>query len=481
MGEKINPTGRPRLAASVREGSLGLLKRYALSQAGAGADAIDLNVGVGDPGLEASFMARAVRGLDNVTTLPFLIDSPVEAVLQAGLEEYPARPMINSIPCIGGRMERALSMARDHGAAFVALLMDEHGVPGDTAGRIRILERILAAVSDQGMNPADILVDPVVMAESAGPGGAVVTVETIRAISGGFGLPTVLGLSNVSFGLPARRTVNRAFLVLASSAGLSSAIMDAGESDASLLAGASGLLGAREGSLPRLVSLASAGTGSEREQTPSVQQEALDLESAILSGSPEEAREAAIRELESVPAESFVLDRLVPAVTRLGRDYEEGRIFLPHLMAGADAVRAAFEAVRERTGDSTGRGTVLMATVEGDVHDIGKNIVSAVLAGHGWKVVDLGRNVPAGRLVDAVRREAPVAVGLSALLTPSLPAMREAVEAIRQAVSIRPVIIVGGAVVTPEFARSMDVLWGRDAVHGASVLDEAVPRATGRA
>ncbi|NLP04469.1 dihydropteroate synthase [Candidatus Fermentibacteria bacterium] len=472
IGERINPTGKPRLAASIREGSAALIRRSALSQAASGARVLDLNIGIGDPGIESSFMPRAVRALDNVTTLPFIIDSPAAAVVEAGLREYPARTFINSVPAIGSRLEEGIALARSHGAGIVALLMDEHGVPEDVRGRIRALETIVRRALDSGLSIEDILVDPIVLAESASPGSALVTLDSIAEIAGSWKLPTSIGLSNVSFGLPARRQVNRAFLVRACAAGLSAAIMDPSDTDAPVMAAASAMLGAGPAAVARFASEAVPVCSDEPEPPGSVRK-GVDIEWAVLAGSSEDAAEAARAALSEMTAGEFVTRLLVPAVNRLGCDYDAGRVFLPQLIAGTEAVRAAFDVLRERSGAEAWRGTVVMATVEGDVHDIGKNIVSSVLAGHGWRVVDLGRNVPAARIVEAVHRENPRAVGLSALLTPSLPVMKEAVEAILHGAPGPPLVIVGGAVVTEEFAKSIGALWGRDAVHGAQVLDAA--------
>ncbi len=472
VGERINPTGKPRLAASIREGSAALIRRSAISQAASGARVLDLNIGIGDPGLEASFMPRAVRALDNVTTLPFIIDSPVAAVVEAGLREYPARTFINSVPAAGARLEEGIALALAHGAGMVALLMDEHGVPEDVRGRMRALEAIVRRALDSGLSLEDILVDPVVLAESASPGSALVTLDAIAEISRSWKLPTSIGLSNVSFGLPARRQVNRAFLVRACAAGLSAAIMDPSDTDAPVMAAASAMLGAGPAAVARFASEA-ASAPSDPPEPSGGGRKAADIGWAVLAGSSEDAAEAARAALQEMTAGEFVARLLVPAVNRLGCDYDAGRVFLPQLIAGTEAVRAAFDVVRERSGVEAWRGTVVMATVEGDVHDIGKNIVSSVLAGHGWRVVDLGRNVPAARILDAVQRENPRAVGLSALLTPSLPVMKEAVESILRTASRPPLVIVGGAVVTEEFARSIGALWGRDAVHGAQVLDTA--------
>jgi 5-methyltetrahydrofolate--homocysteine methyltransferase len=470
VGERINPTGRPKLAKAVSEGKLSPLKQSASSQVDAGAQALDVNIGIGDLEKELSFMPAAVRALDNLLPVPLLLDSMEPGVLEAGLLEYPGRAILNSLPFLHGRFEKGLEIAHRHGAAFIALLLDSSGVPGTASGRLRILDSILEQAHRCGLCSADIIVDPVVMVESACPGAARTTIEVIREISTNYMLPTIIGLSNVSFGLPGRRAVNRALLAQAIGHGLSAAILDPLDEEIMQLAAASWMLrGEREG-LGVYVS------GSKPDSARAMDDDrhrdgAEGLAAAIRSGSPEDAASAASDELDACSPTELVERVLLPAATELGIAYDEGRMFLPQLIAGAEAIRAAFEKVRERSGMAP-RARILLATVEGDVHDIGKNIVAAVLAGNGWGVEDLGRDVPAGRIVDSILARKPDAVGLSALLTPSLPVVRATVDLIRSKIEKPPLLIIGGAVVSESFARDLGVLYGRDAVSGARVLEE---------
>ncbi|MDM7991776.1 MAG: homocysteine S-methyltransferase family protein [Candidatus Fermentibacter sp.] len=473
-GERINPTGRRALASSIRSGSTGVLRRSAARQAAAGANLLDLNVGVGDPGLEASFMPGAVAALDGVPGLPLFIDSPLPGVVASALPEYPARAFVNSIPCIPSRLEAELPLVKKHGAGFVALLMDAHGVPDTAGGRIALLGEMLAAARAFGLGVEDVIVDPVVLSEAASPGAALVTLETLRRIRSEYGLETIVGLSNVSYGLPARSAVNRAFLTLAVEAGLSAAIMDPLDSDGGLLPSAARLLISPGEGFAGFTGLAT-GCAPAMEPAPRPDADGPTIEEAIAGGDAASAVEAVERALKDTDPSGLVASVLVPAVTRLGTEYEQGRIFLPMLLAGAEAVEACFGAIRRISGGSACRGTVLMATVEGDVHDIGKNIVAAILAGHGWRIVDLGRNVPAGVIVEAALREKPDAVGLSALLTPSLPVMAAAVALLRERLDPVPPILVGGAVVTEGFARGIGAVYGRDGVQAARILDGGSP------
>jgi 5-methyltetrahydrofolate--homocysteine methyltransferase len=469
VGERLNPSGRRRLAEAIREGRTGTLVRSASEQADAGADALDLNVGIGDPEFERAFMPLAVRALDRSVTLPFLIDSPVPVVIAAGLPEYAARPLVNSVPCIESRLEEQLPVIAAQGAAFVALLMSEEGVPEAARDRIRLLDRILERAARAGLTGSDVIVDPVVLSEAVSPGASRSTLETLAEIRR-YGLPTILGLSNCSFGLPHRSQVNSAMLAAAAGAGLSAAIMDPRDADSRMLAEASRMLG---GLVTAEVFASSAGPARAPAETPDPREQVL--EDALLRGDPEGAASLAIRELEAGASPAEVAARLVPVLRSLGAEYDAGRVFLPRLLACAEAVRACFEALTGAAGEGAPRtGTILMATVEGDVHDIGKNIVAAVLAGYGWKVVDLGRNVPAATVAESAEALRPDAVGLSALLTPSLPFVARTVDLLRRLPGGCPMVIVGGAVVTPAFAESLGVLWGRDGVHGAEVLQAAV-------
>jgi len=471
VGERLNPTGRPKLARAIAEGRLSVLKQSASAQVEAGAAALDLNVSTGDRSVELPFIASAVRALDNLLPVPLFIDSMDPEVMEAALLEYPGRAVLNSLPLVPGRMEDGLELARRHGAAIVALLMDSTGVPGTVSGRLRVLDSILENAHRHGLGSCDIIVDPVVLAESACPGAAAATLEVIREVSSSYALPTMIGLSNASFGLPARKSVNRAFLAQAMHAGLSAAILDPLDGELMDQALASDMLRAGRGAVAAFISRASpdadhAGRGAAS-PAPS------GLAASILGGSPAEAREAALELLKSTAPMELVESHLLPTAADLGLAYEEGRIFLPQLIAGAEAVRAAFDAVRE-SSQVVPTASIVLATVEGDVHDIGKNIVAAVLAGNGWSVTDLGRDVSPSRIVEAVEASRPDALGLSALLTPSLAAVRATVARVRSGVAHPPLVIIGGAVVSEDMAREMGVLYGRDAAEGTRVLGEAL-------
>ncbi len=470
VGERINPTGRRKLADSVARGALPVLKAIAAEQTSAGAEMLDFNIGTGDPAREREFVPLATRALENITQAPLLFDSSDEGVLDAGMAEYAGRPVVNSIPGIPDRLERELELAARHGAAAILLLIGPEGVPGSATGRLRLLDGMLETAHRNGLGSSDILIDPVVMAEASSPGSARITNEVIREIRDMYRLPTIIGLSNCSFGLPGRRLLNRAFLAGAIQSGLSAAILDPLDPGLMSLSVASGALTGDAEALSRFVS-SSRGGGRQEDTAPPGSGREQTLLDAVLAGDPEAAARLAASEAEGPGGRASAARSLLEASRELGRRYEAGSLFLPTLIAGAETVRMAFASIG-RSGGEGAVGRIVLATVRGDVHDIGKNIVASVLEGHGWEVVDLGRDVPAEAIVSAVSREKPDVVGLSALLTPSLPVLRSTVALLRSASGGGgPAVIVGGAVITEEFAAEIGALYGKDAVAAARVLE----------
>ena len=449
VGERINPTGKKLLKEALRQGDEGYIMREAVSQQESGAHALDVNVGL--PGLdEAAWMTRAVRAVQRVSTLPVQIDSADAAALEAGMRAVIGKPLVNSVSGKQETLDAILPLVKKYGGCVVGLLLDETGIPETVEGRMAVARRIVAGCEAHGIPRRDILLDALAMTVSTGTDNAMITLETIRRIKAELGVGTILGVSNVSFGLPARPQLTAAFLSAALVAGLDAAIANP-LSDEAMDAFACGLaLAGRDASCAGYI----ARFADRSQQKPA--QQALTLETAVYQGLADDAAALAKSLLADGCAPLAVVEeRMLPALTRVGDDYEHGKLFLPQLVMAAQAAQSAFAVIEQAMAASgTARekaGTIAIATVEGDVHDIGKNIVRVLLSSYGFDVIDLGRNVSSEAVLDCIREHSLTVVGLSALMTTTVPAMERTIALIRrEAPDCR--IMVGGAVLTEDMA-----------------------------
>ena len=453
IGERINPTGKPKLKEALRRQNLEYLVGEGVRQEDEGADLLDVNVGL--PGIdEPQTMVNAVRELQRSVTLPLQIDSADPAALEAALRIVNGRPLLNSVSGKREVMNAVFPIAKKYGAALVALTLDDDGIPETAEGRVRVAEKILAEAARYGIPARDLLFDPLTMAVSAGADPRA-TLDALKTLSDR-GLKTVLGVSNISFGLPEREHVNVAFLSAAICAGLSAAILnphstpmtDAFRSSLALFGGD-----------PHCLSYI-AHFGAKKDETPvAPTPSGTTLTDAILHGMKASAAALAREALDGGTAPlDLIGEVLIPALDRVGVLFENGTVFLPQLLLSADAAEAAFAVVREalskQSGERQARGTIVLATVKGDIHDIGKNIVRTMLDSYGFRVIDLGRDVPAEDVLAAVRREGATLVGLSALMTTTVPSMRDTIALLRrEAPGCR--VMVGGAVLTETCAREI--------------------------
>ena len=451
VGERINPTGKKALKEALRAGDEDYLLREALLQQENGAHALDVNVGL--PGLdEPSWMARAVRAVQRVSTLPLQIDSADPAALEAGLRAAVGKPLVNSVSGKRETLDAVLPLVRKYGGCIVGLLLDERGIPETVEGRMAVARRIVDACEQHGIPRRDILLDALTMTVSTGADNARVTLETIRRIKAELGVGTMLGVSNVSFGLPARPQLTAAFLTAALTAGLDAAIANPLSAEA-MDAYACGLaLCVKDPGCRGYIARFSARDDQARGSSV-----ALTLDTAVYQGLEKDAARLADGLLQGGAAPLAVVEEhMLPALARVGGDYERGALFLPQLVMAAQAAQAAF-AVLEQAMAASGEareqaGRLAIATVEGDVHDIGKNIVRVLLSSYGFEVMDLGRNVSPEAILSAVREHNLPLVGLSALMTTTVPAMERTIALLRrEAPACR--IMVGGAVLTEALAQ----------------------------
>lgn len=463
IGERINPTGKKRMQEALRTGDVNYLLKEAVNQSAAGAAVLDVNVGLGGMD-EAAWMERAVSAIQGVCTCPLQLDTADPEALARGLRAYNGKALINSVSGKQEVMDQVFPLAKRYGGTVVALLLDEEGIPDTAEGRVAIARRIMAEAARYGIAKRDLVMDALTMTVSTGERNALVTLETLRRCREELGVRTVLGVSNISFGLPQREKLAGPFLTLALGAGLDAAILNPlSEAMMDAWQAALTLTGRDKGCRAYLERFAGAAP------VKSGAQAAFSLEEAVRRGLRAEAERAARERLAEGEAPiDLVEKRLLPALTQVGDGYEAGTLFLPQLLMSAEAAQGAFALVQQALGKkSTGmrrQGRIALATVEGDIHDIGKNIVKVLLESYGFEVVDLGKNVKPEQVLAAVQAEKLHMVGLSALMTTTVPAMERTIALLRrEAPDCR--VVVGGAVLTPELAAAIGAhAYARDAM-----------------
>lgn len=463
IGERINPTGKKRMQEALRTGDVNYLLKEAVNQSAAGAAVLDVNVGLGGVD-EAAWMERAVSAIQGVCTCPLQLDTADPEALARGLRAYNGKALINSVSGKQEVMDQVFPLAKRYGGTVVALLLDEEGIPDTAEGRVAIARRIMAEAARYGIAKRDLVMDALTMTVSTGERNALVTLETLRRCREELGVRTVLGVSNISFGLPQREKLAGAFLTLALGAGLDAAILNPlSEAMMDAWQAALTLTGRDKGCRAYLERFAGAAP------VKSGAQAAFSLEEAVRRGLRAEAERAARERLSEGEAPMDLVEkRLLPALTQVGDGYEAGTLFLPQLLMSAEAAQGAFALVQQALGEkSTGmrrQGRIALATVEGDIHDIGKNIVKVLLESYGFEVLDLGKNVRPEQVLAAVQAEKLHMVGLSALMTTTVPAMERTIALLRrEAPDCR--VVVGGAVLTPELAAAIGAhAYARDAM-----------------
>lgn len=469
IGERINPTGKKRLQQALLSGDLDYVVSLAVQQKDAGAAMLDVNVGY--PGVdEAAMLPRVVKKLQAVVDIPLQLDSVKPEALEAALRVYNGKPAVNSVSGDPQVMARILPLVKKYGAAVVGLTMDEKGLPQSCEERVTIARRILQGAEAMGIPPEDVWIDCLTMTVSAQQSQAVETLQAVRRVREELGLQTVLGVSNISFGLPARPTMTQVFLMQALACGLTLPIINPNQTELmDAIAAHRVLHGEDMGSRAYVERFAQ--RTSDSKPTPAAS--TMTLEEAIIRGLSADAATLARAALDTQPPLEVVETRLIPALDKVGTDYEQGKAFLPQLLSAAQAAQSVFEVIRahlaQHGGQQVAKGRLIVATVKGDIHDIGKNIVKTVLENYGYSVLDLGRDVPPETIVEAVQRERIRLVGLSALMTTTLPSMEETVRQLK-ALPEPPVVFVGGAVVTQDFAQRIGAdFYTKDAKASAEV------------
>ena len=464
IGERINPTGKKRFQQALLEDDLDYILDVAIAQEDAGAEILDVNVGY--PGVdEVAMLPRVVKKLQSAVSLPLQLDSSNPDALEAGLRVYNGKAAVNSVNGEAESLARILPIVKQYGASVVGLALDETGIPQSAEGRVAVARRILEAALAQGIAKEDVWIDCLTLTVSAQQEQAAETLRAVRTVREELGLQTVLGVSNISFGLPNRPLITQSFLTQAMAAGLSLPIINPNQTllmDA--VAAFRVLSGIDAGCRDYVNRFAQAQTPAPAAAAASGE---LTLDDAIARGLRADAARLAKAQLAVEDELSLVEGHLIPALDRVGEGYETGKVFLPQLLSAAQAAQSVFEVIRDaiarKGGTPVKKGRLVIATVQGDIHDIGKNIVKTVLENYGYDVIDLGRDVPPQRIVQTVQEQNIRLVGLSALMTTTLPAMEKTIALLR-ALPQPPVTFVGGAVLTPEWAEQMGAdYYARDA------------------
>ena len=478
IGERINPTGRKKLAEEIKNGSLFSVKREAIDQVRAGARLLDVNMGVG--GIDqVKAMHDAIREVSQITDAPLAIDTSDTKTLEAGLRAYPGRALINSVSAEKERIEEFLPLAKKYGAAILCLPITEDGVPKTAEDRINVINGIIKEAKKNGLKDGDFLLDALVMTISADQNACLEVLNTLRLYRKHFGYPATMGLSNISFGLPNRPLINSTFFAMCLAAGLDAPIMNPyDEKMQEALMASAALLGKDPRGIDFSRNEVNLKTPKKAAEAKPIEGDVLAaIKQAVIDGASESIAmltERAIREGHS--SNEITEKALTAAMNDIGIDFGAGRVFLPQVLLSAEAMRASFQKIKELlpAQQEADRGTVVMATVKGDVHDLGKNIVSALLSNSGFKLIDLGKDVDADTIVrTALEKEADI-VGLSALMTTTMTQIDKVIKKLREAGS-EARVIVGGAAVTEDYATSAGAdAYANDGVSAVKIAKDFV-------
>lgn len=471
IGERINPTGKKRFKLALENNDLDYILNEGISQVEAGADILDVNVGHSEID-EKAMMKSVVTSLQGSLGLPLQLDSTSPEVLENALRVYTGKAIINSVNGEEKSLNAVLPLAKKYGAAVVGLTLDENGIPETKEERVAIAEKIITRALEIGIPREDIIIDCLTMTVSAKQSSAEVTLSALREVKERFSVKTTLGVSNISFGLPSRETVNTAFVTLALENGLDLPIMNPNSVPMTAAVRAYKVLKCIDiGSVEYINALSG-------EKTVTADKKDLTLTEAIEKGLKNQAAALTEKALSQTDSETLINETLIPALDKVGVGFENGKLFLPQLIRAADAAGACFEIIKaqmkKQNAHSESKGKIILATVKGDVHDIGKNIVKTVLENYGYEVIDLGKDVAPETVVETQKEQNVKLVGLSALMTTTLPAMEATVKALKDA-GADCKTMVGGAVLTPEYAEKIGAdFYAKDAKMSADIAKEVL-------
>ena len=467
IGERINPTGKSKFKQALRDHNLEYILREGVTQQDNGAHVLDVNVGLPEID-EAAMMEEVVRELQSIIDLPLQIDTSNIQAMERALRAYNGKPLLNSVNGKQEVMEEVFPLVKRYGGVVVALALDEDGIPETADGRLRVAEKIYAKAAEYGIEKKDIIIDALCMTVSSDSKGAITTLETVRRVRDELGGKTILGVSNISFGLPQREIVNAAFFTMALQNGLNAAIINPNSEAmmrsyysfrvlADLDPQCSEYISVYSGQVATLGQTVRQGGGSGKSDGSGTAMSA-SLAESIERGLKESAHQAVTELLKTLEPLVIINEEMIPALDRVGKGFEKGTVFLPQLLMSAEAAKAAFEVIKEQLAKSgkeeEKKGKIILATVKGDIHDIGKNIVKVLLENYGYDVIDLGKDVPPELVVETAVEQEVKLVGLSALMTTTVPSMEETIRQLQKAAP-ETKVMVGGAVLTEDYAKTI--------------------------
>ena len=466
IGERINPTGKKRFKQALKEHDLDYILREGITQQDNGAHILDVNVGLPDID-EPALMKEVVQELQSVTSLPLQIDTVDVEAMEGALRIYNGKAMVNSVSGKQESMDKVFPLIQKYGGVVIGLALDENGIPADAEGRVQVAKKIIAEAAKYGIEKKDIVIDALAMTISSEPEGARITLESLRKVREIYGVCTVLGVSNISFGLPSRPIVNSIFYTMAMQNGLSVGIINPGSEDMMKAWYAFHALMALDSNCEKYIARYAQQPGTTPVQAAGGKH-TMTLQSAIERGLKEEASSITAELAEQKDALDIINEELIPALNNVGEGFEKGTVFLPQLLMSAESAKSAFAVLKERM-DQSGevqekKGKVILATVKGDIHDIGKNIVKVLLENYSFDVIDLGKDVPPEKVVETVLEQDVHLVGLSALMTTTVVSMEETIRQLREKAP-DCLVMVGGAVLNQEYADMIGAdFYGKDAM-----------------
>ena len=475
IGERINPTGKSKFKQALRDHDMEYIYKEGLVQEEKGAQILDVNVGLPEID-EPRLMEEAVTGIQAIIDLPLQIDTSDTEAMERGLRYYNGKPMLNSVNGKKESMERVFPIAKKYGAVLVCLCLDESGIPETVEGRLSVAEKIVNTAAQYGIPKKNLVMDALVLTISTGQDNAQVTLEALRRIRYEMGLHTVLGVSNISFGLPERSRINTAFFTMAMNNGLSAGIVNpSSEPMMSAYYSFNALIGEDKQCMAYIANASQ--TADKSSPAPAAKNSALSLDEAIIKGLSESAGEATVKLLEqNTDALTIINEKLIPALDVVGKGFEEKKMFLPQLLMSADAAKASFEAIKatlsKQGKNSESKGKIVIATVKGDIHDIGKNIVKTLLENYGFDMIDLGKDVDPELILQTVQEHQVKLVGLSALMTTTVVNMEATIKLLREH-HAGCKVMVGGAVLTQEYADMIGAdFYSKDAMGSVRYANE---------
>lgn len=484
IGERINPTGKKKFKEALLNNDIDYILNQAIEQTNAGAEILDVNVGL--PGVdEKQMMIRAVKAIQSINEAPLQIDSTIPEVLEAALRVYNGKPIVNSVNGEQKSIDTVLPLVKKYGAAVVGLTLDENGIPKSAEERFNIAKRILDAALAIGIKKEDVYIDCLTLTASAEQDGVMETLKAVYRVKHELGLKTVLGVSNISFGLPGRELVNHTFLAMALTNGLDLPIINPNVAAMSGTVRAYRVLAGHDRNSVSYIDaynnvlqymMPSKVVVKDNSQTaPAGGNKAAEntLEFAIENGLKNDGARITREMLKTMDSMEIINEHLIPSLDKVGSEFESGKLFLPQLIMAADVAQAAFGVIKEemsaQSSETVNKGTIVLATVKGDIHDIGKNIVKVLLENYGYNVIDLGKDVDYQKVVDAVKENDVKLVGLSALMTTTLVSMENTIKLLREN-NLDCKIMVGGAVLTPEYAEKIGAdFYSKDAKESVDI------------